>query len=101
MNSWSKRAIDFDQTHEQADGGADVHLYLPEGFETKIVDRHALKSLKNLHGLCQGGYELHENFKVGLVCEKRGFMQSDANPCAFCKDGIIVLCYADDCLMFA
>ena len=28
-------------------------------------------------------------------------MQSDVDPCLFYKEKIIVLCYVDDCLMFA
>ena len=31
---------------------------------------------------------------------KRGYMQSDADPCTFFKKGLIVLCEVDDCLLF-
>lgn len=33
--------------------------------------------------------------------KERGFVQSLADPCILLKQGIIVVCYVDDCLMFA
>ena len=36
-----------------------------------------------------------------LTSEKRGFVQSTADSCAFYKKRIIVLCYVDNCLLFA
>ena len=39
--------------------------------------------------------------KAELTSTKRGFIQLEADPCVFYKKGIIVLCYVDDCLLFA
>ena len=59
-----------------------------------------LKLLKNLHSLRQGGHNFHEKLKAELTSAKRGYMQSEADPCAFYKKGIIILYYVDDCLLF-
>ena len=59
-----------------------------------------LKVLKNLHGLKQRRNDFHEKLKAELISEKRNFVHSDADPCAFCEETIITLCCVDDFLMF-
>ena len=73
-------------------------MRLPAGFKPKSNDKYVLKLIKNLYGLKQGRYNFYEKLKSEL--EKRDFIQSAADPFAFFKKGIIVLCYVDDCLLF-
>lgn len=101
IHSWHTRAIDFEQAYTQADCDVDIFLHLPAGFRAKSKEKYVLKLLKNLYGLKQGGYNFHEKLKAELTSSKRGFIQSESDPCAFYKKGIIVLCYVDDCLIFA
>ena len=47
----------------------------------------------------QGDYSFYEKLKAELV--KKGCVKSEADPCAFHKKNMIVLCYLCDCLLFA
>ena len=101
--NWHTREIYFDQACAQvdadADADADACLHLPMGFRISIKDRFIMNLIKNLCGLKQGGYNFYEKSKAELI--KRGCVQSEADPCAFYKKNVIVLCYADDCLLIA
>ena len=48
----------------------------------------------------QGGHNVYEKLRSELTSEKRGFLQSEADPCVFYKKGVIALCCVDDCFMF-
>ena len=76
-------------------------MHLPQGFRTKIRDKHVIKLLKNLHGLRQGGHDFFENLNAEIASTKRGFIKSEACSCDFYRRCIIVLCYADYCLTIA
>ena len=93
--------IDFDEACTQADCDAETQIHLPQGFRPKTRDKCVIKLLKNLHGLRQGGCNFYERLKTELTSTKRGFIQSESDPCDFHRKGIIVLCYAYDCLTFA
>merc|ERR1719416_376907 len=99
--NWKTRAIDFDQAYTQADCDSDIFLHLPFGYHIKSTSKYVIQLLKNLYGLRQGGYNFYEKLKNELTSEKREFIQSNIDPCIFYKQGIIVLCYVDDCLIFA
>ena len=99
MGNWNATLIDFDQVHAQADGDTDAYLHLPMGFWISNKDRHIIKMIRNVYGLKQEGYNFYGKLKAELI--KRGHIQSEADPCAFYKNNIIVLYYADDWLLFA
>ena len=101
LHKWHSRAIDFDQAHTQADCDADIYLHPPAGYDINSSTRNVIKLIKNLYGLKQRGCNFYIKLRSELLNPKRGFVQSQSDPCVFYKKGIIVLCYVDDCLMFS
>ena len=67
LSNWYDKAIDFDQAYTQADCDSDVYLYLPAGFHVKNQDRHIVKLIKNLYGLCQGRCNFYTKLKSELT----------------------------------
>ena len=67
--------------------------------ELILVIEKSLNYLRILCGLKQGGCKICEKLKSNLV--KRGFTQSEVDPCTFWKKNFIVLCCADDYLLLA
>ena len=59
--------------------------------------------LKNLYGLNQAAKTWFEYLRDKLMQEgdQFGFKQSLIDPCIFYKDGITIITYVDDCLIFA
>ena len=98
LNNWHVKAIDFDQACTQADCDSDTYLCLQAGFYVKNKDQCVIKSIKKLCGVRQGGCNFYDKHKSEL--ENRGYVQEAADPFLFCKNGVIVLCHVDDCLLF-
>ena len=100
-HKWHSRAIDLDQAHTQAECDTDIYLHPPAGYNINSSTRYVLKLIKNLCGLKQGRHNFYEKLRSELINPKRGFVQSQSDPCVFYKKGVIVLCYVDNCLTFA
>ena len=77
-------------------------MNLPQDFRPKTRNKCIIKLLENLCGLRQEGHVVFfEKLRDELTSTKRGFIQSEADPCAFHRKGIIVLFHECDCLTFA
>ena len=99
LNNWHAKAIDFDQACTQADCDAGIYLRLKAGFHIKNKVRYVIKLIQNLCVLRQEGHNFYEKFKSEL--ENRGHIQSADDPYTFCKNGVIVIYWFYDCLLFA
>jgi hypothetical protein len=94
------RSIDFVLAYPQAKMKADVFMRTPLGCNINGADRrtHCLKLRKNLDGLKDAGLTWHDHLKAGLL--RRGFLQSQVDPCLFTKGSIVLVLYVDDaCLL--
>ena len=89
--------LDFIQGFPQADMKKDVFIEMPFGYDNPNGDC-MLKLKKNFYGLCDGNLTCNEHLKCSLL--KRGFTASHTDPCFFCKQGVIVVVYVDDCCAF-
>eukprot|EP00956_Cyclotella_meneghiniana_P030036 scaffold74624_cov50-Cyclotella_meneghiniana.AAC.2 len=58
---------------------------------------YVLKLKKNLYGLKQASFNWFDKLKAGLV--DRGFKASVIDPCLYYKKWMIVITYADDCII--
>ena len=58
-----------------------------------------LRLEKNLYGLKQAGLSWFETLRTHLL--EQGFIQSESDPCFFHCGQLILVCYVDDCLIFA
>ena len=92
-------AIDFDQVCTQAPIDIDVFLQPPPGFN--LDKDYVLKLKKTTYGLKQGGYNFWVKLRDFLTPKEMGFINPAFDPCAFIKEGMIVLSCVNDCLVFA
>ena len=95
------RSIDFTLAFPQADVEATIYMDLPRGVETVNGKDEVFLILKNLYGLKQASKTWFEHLRDGLTSKDLGFTPSAVDPCVFYKDGCAILCYVDDCLIFA
>jgi hypothetical protein len=58
---------------------------------------YLLKLNKSLYGLKQASLNWFEKLKQGLI--NRRFTPSAINPCLYFKKGMIIITYADDCII--
>jgi hypothetical protein len=86
---WKMRSIDFVMAYPQADVKTDIYMKVPKGATIKLNEKasdeqqHLLKLRKNLYGLKDAGLTWFEHARDGLL--KRGFKQSNVDPCLFTK----------------
>ena len=74
-------------------------MHLPQGFNVVPESRrYILKLQKNLYGLKQAGHTWCE--KLASALGNLSINPSKVDPFVFIEDGIIVLVYVDDCLIF-
>ena len=94
------RSIDFVLAYPQAEIKSVIYLNSSAGV---IINNHGqdlvLKLKKNLYGLKDAGRTWWEHLSSGL--EEMGFKQYVADQCVCKRDGIIIIVYVDDCLVFA
>ena len=61
--------------------------------------------LKNLYGLRQAAKMWFEHLRDSLIAERSeggyGFKQNAIDPCIFYREGIILISWVDDCLIFS
>ena len=87
-------------------------MLVPEKFKVQnnnlVLDQTApapwkqnfkMKLLQNLYGLKDAGAAWFKHLKNGLL--KRGFTQSNVDPCLFHKKDLILITYVDDCIVIS
>ena len=93
--------VDFSNAFAQADipEGQHVYIQVPHGFENEFPKDSCLKLNKSLYGQLDAARLWYEKLRDGL--KARGLVPSKVDPCLFLSKKIIVICYVDDCLIFA
>lgn len=102
IHGLESKSIDFVLAFPQADLDVDVWMELPVGFDPEGISQNqsrqfVLKLNANLYGLKQASFNWFEKLKQGLL--DRNFVPSKIDPCVYLKNGMIVLCYVDDCII--
>lgn len=97
-------SIDFTLAFPQADADVEIYMEIPLGCEVPEGDYVCLL-LKNLYGLKQAANTWFEYLRDSLVKSEDdggyGFTQSTVDPCIFYKEGVTLITWVDDCLIFA
>lgn len=97
-------SIDFTLAFPQAEIDVTIYMEVPLGCEVPEVDFVCLL-LNNVYGLKQAAHTWFEYLQGSLI-ESEGngghrFKQSHVDPCIFHKNGITVIIWVDDCLIFS
>jgi hypothetical protein len=96
-------SIDFTLAFPQADADVEIYMEIPLGCEVPEGDYVCLL-LKNLYGLKQAANTWFEYLRDSLIKSEHeggyGFIQSTVDPCIFYKDGVTLITWVDDCLIF-
>jgi len=104
IHSLYTTSIDFTLAFPQADVDATIYMEIPMGCQAPEGDYVCLL-LKNLYCLKQAAKTWFEHLRDTLIKNSDeggyGFTQSAIDPCIFYKDGIILISWVDDCLIFA
>jgi hypothetical protein len=99
-------SIDFTLAFPQAEVDTTIYMEVPIGCEVPEGDYVCLL-LKNLYGLRQASKTFYEYLRDTLTAPATedgnglGFKQSLIDPCVFYKNGVILISWVDDCLIFA
>jgi len=97
-------SIDFTLAFPQAEVETTIYMEVPLGCEVPEGD-YVCQLLKNLYGLKQAARTWFECLRDSLIASKNnggyGFRQSAIDPCIFFRDGVILISWVDDCLIFA
>ena len=97
-------SINFTLAFLQADVEATIYMEVPLGCEVPEGDYVRLL-LKNLYGLKRAAKTWFECPRDNLVASEEqggyGFKQSTISSCIFYKDGLTLISWVDDCLIFA
>jgi hypothetical protein len=102
---WEMRSIDFIMAYPQADVNTGIYMKAPKGTtinhdgRTLDAQEHYLKLKKNLYGLRDAGLTWFQFIHDGLL--RRGFKQSEIDPCLFAKDQVVLVLYVDDAAIFS
>ena len=91
------RSLDFVMAYHQANIKTDIFMRVPRGcvIPRASQGRSILKLRKNLYGLKDAGRTWHEYLRDGLL--RRGFKQSQVDPCLFTKGNVLIVMYVDKC----
>ena len=104
INKMHSRSIDFTLAFPQADTDVDIFMELPIGVDVpkgKIRKDYVLYLLKNLYGLKQASKTYFEFLCGHLQADPIGMEPSRVDPCIWYKEGIVLVIYVDDCLIFS
>ena len=97
-------SIDFTLAFPQAAADVTIYMEIPLGCEVPEGDYVCLLE-KNVYGLKQAAKTWFEYLRDALVGSEDnggyGFNQSLVDPCIFHKEGITIIVWVDDCLIFA
>ena len=78
-----------------------IFLEPPKGFTDPSRQDIVLQLLRNQYGLCQAPLHWFNHLKGILESKHFRFEQSKEDPCMFLRhDGLILLVYVDDILLF-
>ena len=104
IHSLHTKSIDFTLAFPQADVEPVIYMEVPLGCEVPEGDYVCLL-LKNLYGLKQAAKTWFEHLRDTLTLDEKlggyGFKQSKIDPCIFFRDGLILISWVDDCLIFS
>ena len=96
---WITKQIDFSNAFVQAVLKEEVYINLPPGFTGGDGTRNSvLKLKKSLYGLVQAPRAWYDHLSEAMT--KLGYKKSESDPCMFYGNGLIILAYVDDILMF-
>ena len=98
MCSLESMCLDFTQAFPQADIKRPTYMEIPTGYDNPNGE-YVLKLKCNFYGLADANLTWFEHCRKGL--QNRGFIPSNIDPCLFYKEGMILLIYVDDCIVFA
>lgn len=97
-------SIDFTLAFPQAEVETTIYMEVPLGCEVPEGDYVCLL-LKNLYGLRQAAKTWFKHLRDHLIAKQSeggyGFQQSAIDPCIFFHEGIILIFWVDDCLIFS
>lgn len=97
-------SIDFTLAFPQAEADVEIYMELPLGCEISEGGDYVCLLLKNLYGTKQAAKTWFEYLRDALMLPEseggHGFKQSKIDPCIFYKDGVTVITWVDDCLIF-
>ena len=88
--------MDFSNAFVQAKIDSKIYIEVPSMFESE-GDR-VIELNKSLYGILKAPLLWYNHMKKGF--KKSGFVQSNVDPCLFYADGVVAVCYVDDCLFF-
>jgi hypothetical protein len=98
-------SIDFTLAFPQADADVEIYMEVPVGCEVPEGGDYVCLLLKNLYGTKQAAKTWFEYLRDSLIASENdngyGFTQSEVDPCIFYKDGVTVITWVDDCLIFS
>eukprot|EP00957_Ditylum_brightwellii_P047770 3628878-Ditylum_brightwellii.AAC.1 len=93
------RSIDIILANPQTKIKANIYLFPPAGIAINTGGQDlVLKLKKNLYGLKNAGRTWWEHLASGL--ERMGLKQCEANQYVWKKDGLVIIVYVDNCLIF-
>eukprot|EP00957_Ditylum_brightwellii_P081853 6226522-Ditylum_brightwellii.AAC.3 len=93
------RSIDFTLTYLQAKIKTNIYLFPPAGIVINTEEQDlVLKLNKNLYVLKNAGRTWWEHLASGI--KGVSFKQCEADQCVWKKDGLVIIVYVDNCLIF-
>ena len=98
LQSLHTRSIDFTLAFPQAECETEIFMELPVGVNVPEGGDYVLLLLRNLYGLKQGSKCWFECLRDGLI--EIGFTPSAIDPCIYYRNGLTLLTFVDDCLIF-
>ena len=97
-------SIDFTLAFPQADVETTIYMEIPAGCSIPEGDYVCLL-IKNVYGIKQAAKTWFEYLRDTLMKSREegghGFKQSLVDPCIFYREGVVVISWVDDCLIFA
>ena len=100
VHGLKSRQFDYVNAFCQAPLDEDLYMEIPPGYHTinkKISRRYVLKLLMSLYGLRQAGKNWFLYLKASLL--RRGFVQSQIDPCLFYSATVVIIIYVDDAII--
>ena len=105
IHSLYTTCIDFTLAFPQAQVQATIYVELPLGCEAPEGEEYVMKLIKNVYGLRDASRTWFEYLRDSLIASKNDggfdFIQSKLDPCIFYRDGVTIVIWVDDCLIFA
>ena len=98
LHNLHTRCIDFTLAFPQADCETTIYIELTIGVNVPEGGDYVLLLLRNLYGLKQGSKCWFECLRDGLI--DLGFTPSKIDPCIYYRNGLTLLCFVDDCLIY-